>query len=52
MEGLKCGAGEGWWRSVGLIMWEMWCWRWLVEISWTDHVGNVVLEMVGGDQLD
>ena len=23
MEGLKCGAGEGWWRSVGLNVWEM-----------------------------
>jgi len=23
MERLKCSVGEGWRRSVGLIMWEM-----------------------------
>ena len=27
---------------------EMWCWRWMEKISWT----NVVLEKDGEDQLD
>jgi hypothetical protein len=26
-EVLKCGAGDGWRRSVGLIMWEMKCYK-------------------------
>jgi len=31
MERLKCGAGEGWRISVGLIMWEMQ--KYYIELS-------------------
>jgi len=31
---------------------EMWCWRGMETISWTDWVRNVVLERDGDDQLD
>ena len=49
---LKCGAGQGWRRSVGQMVLEMWCWTGMEEISWTDGVRNVVLDRDGGDQLD
>jgi hypothetical protein len=40
-----CGAENGTLRKVGqkyLKSFEMWCWRRMEKISWTDDVGNGV----------
>ena len=29
---------------------EMWCWRWIERISWTDSVKNEVLQRVEGER--
>ena len=46
------GAGTGTVRAVDQIQlesFEMWCWRRMEKISWTDHVGNeeVLLRIKG-----
>jgi hypothetical protein len=40
------GAQTGTLREVDQKYLEMWCWRMMEKISWTDHVRNKVLQRV------
>jgi len=46
----KCGAGEGWKNVVLERGGEIWCWRGMEKINWTDNVRNGEVLLTAKDE--